>query len=130
MGKVTTHGNRINVRKKGNNFEVKVCNDLKALSFNAVTSRSNNKNLDDLGVDIMTTVPFPLNVQCKNLTKEAETVDLKPLLRIKTFHNPVLISKLSHKGRKSYGTFVTMSYETFIALCGNLIKPPLPPTNL
>lgn len=129
MGKPAIRG-RINVRKKGNSFEVKVCNDLKALSFNAVTSRSNNKNLDDLGVDITTNIPFPLNIQCKNLTKEAETIDLKPLLRIRLFPNPVLISKLSRKGHRSYGTFVTMPYETFIALCGNSIKPLLQPTNL
>ena len=50
-------------RKKGHDFERDICSELRDLGFEAVTSRSQDRRLDDMGVDIVTNLPY--NIQCK-----------------------------------------------------------------
>jgi len=50
-------------RKKGHDFERIICGEIRDLGFQAVTSRSQDRRLDDMGVDIVTDLPF--NIQCK-----------------------------------------------------------------
>ena len=51
-------------RDKGHRFELKIINELKELGYKAVSSRSESKNMDDKGVDIIS--DFPFYIQCKN----------------------------------------------------------------
>ena len=57
----------INSRNKGNAYERQIINEIKALGFDAVSSRSESKNMDDAGVDIITELPF--NIQCKRVER-------------------------------------------------------------
>ena len=50
-------------RDKGHNFEREICQEIRDLGFQAVTSRSQDRSLDDAGVDIITDLPF--HIQCK-----------------------------------------------------------------
>ena len=50
-------------RDKGHRFELKIINELKQMGFEAVSSRSESKNLDAKGVDIVSN--FPMFIQCK-----------------------------------------------------------------
>ena len=51
-------------RTKGHNFERRIINELKEQGFEAVSSRSESKSMDDKGVDIISDYPF--FIQCKN----------------------------------------------------------------
>ena len=59
----------LNARNKGHAYERKIVNELKEylLFVNALSSRSESKNLDDKGVDIAYTDPF--YIQCKAVEK-------------------------------------------------------------
>lgn len=55
----------MNARKKGNNYECKVVKDLIALGYtDALTSRNDSKRLDDLGVDVSSSM-LPIYLQLK-----------------------------------------------------------------
>lgn len=53
----------INGRSKGHAFERKIVKELRDLGYEAVTSRSENRALDDQGVDIVDNTPY--FIQCK-----------------------------------------------------------------
>jgi Holliday junction resolvase len=48
----------INSRAKGHAYELQIVNRLKELGYDAVTSRSESKRMDDLGVDIIDNTRF------------------------------------------------------------------------
>ena len=50
-------------RRKGHAYELEIVNMLKDMGYTAVSSRSESKNMDDKGVDIITN--FPLHIQAK-----------------------------------------------------------------
>lgn len=62
-----------NSRARGNGYEVSIVNELKAIGYDAVTSRAESRNMDAKKVDIFSPEgsenPLPINIQCKN-TKE------------------------------------------------------------
>jgi Holliday junction resolvase len=95
----------INSRAKGHAYELQIVNRLKELGYDAVTSRSESKNMDNLGVDIIDNTDF--YIQCKAVEK------LKPSLhdilkRMPTEKIPVVFHKRNNKG-----TIVALSLEHF-----------------
>ena len=85
----------INSRAKGHAYELQIVNRLKELGYDAVTSRSESKRMDDLGVDIIDNTDF--YIQCKAVEK------LKPSLhdildRMPTDKVPVVYHKRNNKG--------------------------------
>ena len=86
----------INSRAKGHAYELQIVNRLKDLGYDAVTSRSESKRMDDLGVDIIST-DLNFHIQCKAVEK------LKPslhdiLARMPTDKVPVVYHKRNNKG--------------------------------
>jgi hypothetical protein len=57
----------VNVKQKGNRFEVAVARMLRPLWPNVQTSRLMNKWLDGQGVDLVETYPF--HIQCKHVER-------------------------------------------------------------
>jgi len=95
----------INSRAKGHAYELQIVNRLKDLGYDAVTSRSESKRMDDLGVDIIDNTNF--YIQCKAVEK------LKPSLhdilkRMPTDKVPVVYHK-----RNNMGTIVSLKQEDF-----------------
>jgi len=95
----------INSRAKGHAYELQIVNRLKELGYDAVTSRSESKRMDDLGVDIIDNTDF--YIQCKAVEK------LKPSLhdilsRMPTDKVPVVYHKRNNKG-----STVTLKQEDF-----------------
>ena len=64
----------INSRAKGNQYEVKVMNELIELGFNCLTSRNESKRLDDAGVDLVTNFPFHLQLKRTEQLRDPEGV--------------------------------------------------------
>tara|TARA_E500000081_G_C6078966_1_gene326796 strand:- start:549 stop:866 length:318 start_codon:yes stop_codon:yes gene_type:complete len=95
----------INARAKGHAYELQIVNRLKELGYDAVTSRSESKRMDDLGVDIIDNTDF--YIQCKAVEK------LKPSLhdilkRMPTDKVPVVYHK-----RNNMGTIVSLKLKDF-----------------
>ena len=99
-----------NSRAKGNNYEVKLCNELKEFFPDVVTSRSESKRLDDQGVDFCYTGIF--NIQAKAVEK-LRGGHHEILKRMPPPHTGVNV--IFHK-RNNKGTTVTMSKEDFYNL--------------
>lgn len=60
---------KVNSKKKGNRYEVKICKEIKKLSIkyaDAKVCRVDNKSYDDLGIDVYSR-NFPFLVQCKHV---------------------------------------------------------------
>lgn len=96
--------NTINARNKGNSFERWFCRWLFSKGFEAVTSRSESKRLDDLGVDIVT--PLPFNFQLKAVERLGSTH--KILWGMPTDKTPVVVHK-----RNNQGVIISMKLEDF-----------------
>ena len=95
----------INSRAKGHAYELQIVNRLKELGYDAVTSRSESKRMDDLGVDIIDNTDF--YIQCKAVEK------LKPslhdiLARMPTDKVPVVYHKRNNKS-----TVVSLKLKDF-----------------
>lgn len=102
-------------RTQGNNFERIICKELKELGFEAVTSRSESRNLDNLGVDIVTNLPY--HIQCKNMVKQPKYHTL--LTTMPTDKEPVVIHRQTHKAKSRFvtdGDYVIMKKELFYKL--------------
>ena len=56
----------INSRDKGHQFERDICQLLRLCGYEAVTSRSESKAMDDLGVDIISDFPFHIQAKATN----------------------------------------------------------------
>jgi hypothetical protein len=98
----------INSRAKGNAFEVKFCNRLKAIGFSALTSRNESKRLDDAGVDIVTDAPFFFQLKAVERLEPVHKI-LAKMPKDKT-------RAVVHK-RNREGVVVSMFYEDFEKLC-------------
>lgn len=85
----------IKSKTKGNKYELKVIELLKIYGYEAKSSRSCNRELDDLGVDIVTNAPF--NIQCKAVERLSPGYHeiLKSMPEDKT---PVIFHKRNNKG--------------------------------
>ena len=104
----------INARKKGHSYELAVIKMFRDLGWDCVSSRSESKRTDDLGIDICYTDPFA--VQCKAVEKLGSLHDvLAKMPDKKGTYNLVF-----HK-RKNKGSTVTMSKDTFFELLEMLL---------
>jgi hypothetical protein len=90
---------RINSRKKGNNYECKIANELSVLyGMKIFTNRYTNKRADDMKVDLSTE---DLNIQCKNTSTN---INYSSVLKDMEDCNycpekiNVIISKITNKG--------------------------------
>lgn len=96
---------KINARAKGHAYERLVAEKFRAEGFSrCVTSRSESKRLDDLGVDLCFTHPW--TVQCKAVEKLGPVHDL--LRRMPEGGVPVVFHK-----RNRRGTVVSMREADF-----------------
>lgn len=96
---------KINARAKGNTYEREVAAKFRAAGFSrCVTSRSESKRLDDLGVDLCYTDPWI--VQCKAVER------LGPVHDIINGMPPPGIPLVFHK-RNRKGTVVSMRESDF-----------------
>ena len=103
-------------KNKGNNYELKIIKDLKSMNFSAVTSRSESKNMDDKGVDIVSP-DFPYYIQCKSTVKIPSLTYLtEPTLTDKPFIILWNKQKKVNINFKSEGEFVIMKKEDFYKL--------------
>jgi len=106
----------LNARNKGHAYERKIVNELKEylLFVNALSSRSESKNLDDKGVDIAYTDPF--YIQCKAVEKLGNIHKVLSKMPNEDKYNVVF-----HK-RNNQGETVTMWKDDFYELIGMLIR--------
>lgn len=98
----------IKAKKKGNAFELQIVNLLKEYGYDAKTTRFASRELDNLGVDVLTSAPF--NIQCKAVERLSPGYHeiLKDMPRDKT---PVVFHKRNNKG-----ITVTMDVKDFCDL--------------
>lgn len=124
---MATHGARN--RSVGHNLERLVVNMLKAIGYNhAVTSRSESKNRDDSGVDIMNhneidNGRLPYNIQCKCSTDRPQYDKiLSEMPKHKGVKN-VIIHKYTIKQGTLFnprGHFAILSMGDFLDMVANL----------
>ena len=101
-------------RQKGHRFELAIIRGLVARGWEAVSSRSESKRLDDKGVDIVTDAPF--NIQCKAV--ERMSVPIHELLASMPHDKtPVVFHK-----RNNRGVVVSMMLSDFERLCLNAAR--------
>lgn len=96
-------------RNKGNNYEREKAKEWRELGYDkCVTSRSESKNTDDLGVDLMFTGDF--NVQCKAQEKlNGNYFDILKSMPDEGIN--IIMHKRSHKGE-----VVVLNKEDFYKL--------------
>lgn len=106
---------RINGKKKGNAYELKIIGEILHWYENAVSSRSESKRLDDAGVDICYTPG--LNIQCKAVEQSINNHDiLNNMPQQKGVLNVVV-----HK-RCRQGCTITLSKSDFYLLWDMVMK--------
>lgn len=103
-------------KRKGNNFEVKIANDLKELGFNTVTARSESKRTDDNKIDIIDLDKcLPCNIQTKYTNNFPNYFVIKEQCSDKSLPF-CIIWKKAIKGKNSPGTLACIPYEFFLEL--------------
>lgn len=99
---------KINARNKGHAFERLFCKLLRSYGYKAQTSRSESKNMDDLGCDIIDTTPF--TYQLKAVEKLSPGYhDILASMHKNELERPVVVHKKNNKG-----TVVVMRLEDFL----------------
>lgn len=96
---------KINARNKGHQFEQKFAEYLRIYGYDAVTSRAESKNLDNLGVDLVTNAPFNFQLKAVERLSPGYHEILKSMPKDKV---RAVVHKRNHKG-----TTVTMFLEDF-----------------
>lgn len=68
-----------NNRTAGNNYELVIVNDLKAIGYDVVTSRAESRNMDAKKVDVFSpegsSNPLPIYIQTKNMKDNFKVAD-------------------------------------------------------
>jgi len=106
---------KINARKKGHAYELDIRDWFKELGWkDAVSSRSESKNMDDKGVDLCYTPPF--NCQMKAVEKLGSIHDILAKMPNDSNYNLVF-----HKKNRK-GTIVAMTLEDFREIVQMLIS--------
>ena len=108
-------------RDRGNAYELQCIKKLKHLYPNAVSSRSESKNLDNQQVDIVYTGEFYF--QCKNMTTKPDYhIILNEMPQGKV---PIILHKKTKKSEKNFisqGEYAILRAEDFIKLLEQLNK--------
>ena len=98
----------INSRTKGCDFERKFAEYLRIHGYDAVTSRSENRTLDNLGVDLVDNTKFYFQLKAVERLKPGYHDILKDMPKNKI---PVVVHKRNNKG-----TVIAMRLEDFANL--------------
>lgn len=99
---------KINARNKGHAFERLFCKLLRSYGYKAQTARSESKNMDDLGCDIIDTTPF--TYQLKAVEKLSPGYhEILTGMHKNELPLPVVVHKRNNKG-----TVVAMRLEDFL----------------
>jgi len=110
-----------NNRTAGHNYERLCVKRLRDNGYSdAVTSRSESRNMDNKGVDIFGS-SLPIHIQCKNSLKEIKYHTLLNEERLPTDKPLVIFHKKTRKSNTKFvteGEYVIMKYETFNQLTG------------
>ena len=107
-------------RDRGNKYELDVIKKIKHIYPDAVSSRSESKNLDNKQVDICYTGKF--HIQCKLMSVKPDYKILSEMPQDKT---PVIFHKYSRKKEKNFiseGEFAILKLEDFIKIMELLDK--------
>ena len=103
---------KINSRAKGHQFERKIAEELREMGYDAVTSRSESRRLDDAGVDLVDDTAFYFQLKRVEALRPVDDI----LASMPADKTRVVLHKRSHKQ-----AVVSMSWEDFKKLC--LSKP-------
>ena len=95
-------------RQKGHSFELWIVNRLKALGYEAGSSRNESKKLDALKVDIVDNTKFYIQAKAVEKLGNLHTI----LDSMPTGKTPVV-----YHNRNRQGTIVAMKLEDFETLC-------------
>ena len=98
----------VNSRKKGHDFERKFAEYLRIHGYKAVTSRSENRSLDDAGVDLVDNTKFYFQLKAVERLKPGYHEILKNMPKEKI---PIVVHKRNNKG-----TVIAMQLEDFANL--------------
>lgn len=107
-----------NNKRRGSDEERKIVNELKAIGFNVVTSRSESKAMDDKKVDIIDLNSELPNIQVKRCIKYPDYISIRNSCPIKDkefvlFWNQ---QKPTEKTFRSVGEMVIVSKDFFYKL--------------
>lgn len=106
---------KINARKKGNSYELKVAKKLKELGFlSCATSRFESKKTDDEGIDLVNVHPLQIQIKAVERLGSVHAI-INRIPRRKGKFN-----LLWHK-RNHMGAIVAMSEEDFLTMLKLLI---------
>lgn len=108
-------------RQAGHDFERAVVKELKDIGYGyVVTSRSESRNMDNLGVDIFDRKnELPVYIQCKNSASSVQYAKLLNSNLLPKDKATVIFHKKTHKVNKIFvsdGEFVIMDKEFFYEL--------------
>ncbi len=110
-------------RTAGHNFERDIVNELKLHGFpEAVSARSESKNTDDLGIDIMGTPG--LAIQCKNMVITPNYHQLITEMPQEPSVANIVIHRKTKKANTKFvtqGDYVIMRKSDFYRLLDNII---------
>lgn len=108
-------------RTAGHNYERLIVNKLKEMGFDAVTTRSESRNLDNLGIDVISNT-FPHDLQCK-ITKSLNSKGISLLLDRGRENKPlVIIHRIVEKANSKFiskGDYVYLKLEDYFNLINN-----------
>jgi Holliday junction resolvase len=98
-------------RTAGNNYERQIVNELKDLDYDVATSRSESRNADNAGIDIVGN--FPYHIQCKVYQHYPKLDELINNDRPERFQDkPIIV--FHKKVRKANTKFITQ--DEFVSL--------------
>jgi len=96
-------------RTAGNNYERQVAKELREFGFDAVTSRSESRNLDARGIDLVSNFPLKPQMKCSinqpNVHKLLEETEAN-----------IIFFKKTEKAKKKFvtkGEYIMMKKEDF-----------------
>jgi hypothetical protein len=115
-------------RTEGHNWERKCVKLLKHIFPFIVTSRSESKSRDDMGIDLINLQeyvngPLPLEFQCKSTAKHVKYKNIFD--KMPGIFPKVILHKLTEKrGKRFYevGQYAILDLDTFIKLLDGSIK--------
>lgn len=96
-------------RTAGNNYERQIAKELREFGFEAVTSRSESRNLDAKGIDLVTN--FPMKPQMKSAINQPNIHKL-----LTETEADIIFFKKTEKANKRFvtkGEYVMMKKEDF-----------------
>lgn len=99
---------KINSRKKGHAFEQAFCKTLRAYGWKAITARSESKNMDDLGCDIIDDTPWIYQLKAVERLSPGYHEILREMID-NGLEKPLVVHKRNNKG-----SVVAMRLEDFL----------------